>query len=92
MLDAVQDALYQRALGFLKGRTVEPENYDELAEAVAEGFALAWWCGSEDCEARVKDETKATIRCIPLDQPEGEGQCIVCGKPAAEQAIFARAY
>ncbi|MFO8006957.1 MAG: proline--tRNA ligase [Candidatus Brocadiia bacterium] len=92
MLDAIQDALYQRALGFLQERTREPETYEELAEAVAEGFALAWWCGSGDCEGKVKDETKATIRCIPFDQPEGDGHCIVCGEPAAEQVIFARAY
>ena len=61
-------------------------------EAVAQGFALTWWCGEIACEDKVKEETKATTRCIPFDQPDGTGQCVVCGKVAEELAIFARAY
>jgi len=91
-LDAIQDALYNRALEFRKQHTARPETYDELTDAVQQGFAWAWWCGSEECEARVKDDTSATIRCIPFEQPGGRGKCIVCGGPAEEQAIFARAY
>ena len=92
MLDAIQAALFERAVAFRDERTAEPATYDELREAVGAGFALAWWCGSGDCEARLKDDAAASIRCIPFDQPEGTGLCAVCGKEAGERAVFARAY
>jgi prolyl-tRNA synthetase len=91
-LEDLQGALLERALEFRRSHTARPSDYEGLRAAVAEGFAHAWWCGSEECEARVKEETKATIRCIPLEQPDGEGECVVCGQPAAEEAVFARAY
>ena len=56
------------------------------------GFAFSWWCGDEACEASIKETTKATMRCIPLEQPGGSGYCIQCAKPAKEKAIFAKAY
>ena len=92
LLDDIQASLLQRAEKFLEERTVEADDYDALSEAVAEGFALAWWCGGGACEAQVKDDTSATIRCIPLDQPEGTGECVVCGEQAPHKVIFARAY
>jgi len=92
MLEAIQSDLYQRALAFREAHTRYPETYEALREAVTDGFAIAWWCGRRDCEAKVKEETTATIRCIPLDQEPGHGQCIVCGEGAAERAVFARAY
>ena len=61
-------------------------------KAVEFGFAFAWWCGKPECEATIKEETRATMRNIPLDQPVGEGRCIHCGAPAREKAYFARAY
>ena len=64
----------------------------DLKKAVETGFAFAPWCGSGDCEAKIKEETRATMRCIPFDQPETSGNCVACGKPAPESAIFARAY
>ncbi len=91
-LDAVQAALLERAVAFREERTCEPADYDGLREALGRGFALAWWCGSPECEARVKEETRATTRCIPFEQPEGGGACVVCGQPAAERAVWARAY
>jgi len=91
-LQNIQAALYQRALDFRLAHTRYPETFEALRQAVAEGFAYAWWCGSAACEARVKEETTATIRCIPLEQPGGSGPCIVCGEKAAEQAVFGRAY
>lgn len=91
-LSVIQADLYQRALAFHKAHTHYPETYDQLREAVADGFAWAWWCGSPECEAKVKADTTATNRCIPLEQPGGSGRCIVCGEPAAEMAVFARAY
>jgi len=91
-LEAIQTALHDRALEFRKAHTRDPKSYDEFRNAVEDGFAFSFWCGSDECEARVKEETKATIRNIPLDQPAGTGRCIACGSPATERAIFGRAY
>jgi len=91
-LDTVQAALFARAVAFREDHTADAANYDELREAVATGFASAWWCGSGDCEAKVKDDTRATIRCIPFDQPGGTGKCVVCGGEATQKVLFARAY
>jgi prolyl-tRNA synthetase len=92
MLEAIQKALHDRALEFRKAHTRDPKTYDEFRNAVEDGFAFSFWCGSDECEARVKEETKATIRNIPLEQPGGTGRCIACGSPATERAIFGRAY
>jgi prolyl-tRNA synthetase len=92
MLDDIQNALFQRALAFRQAHTHDVTSYSELAETVQDSWANAWWCGSSECEAKVKDNTKATTRCIPLDQPGGAGLCVVCGKPADKKVIFARAY
>ncbi|HIP96024.1 MAG TPA: proline--tRNA ligase [Anaerolineae bacterium] len=93
MLTTIQTDMLDRARQFQKANTFQPTTYGELKEAVASGFALAYWCGDAECEDKVKNETKATIRCIPLDQGEvGPGRCVVCGKEATERAIFARAY
>jgi len=92
MLDEIQAALYERALAFRNANTQEPRNYAQFKEAVEKGFAVAYWCGSRECEEKIKEETKATMRCIPLDQPAGQGQCIYCGNSAQEKGIFGRAY
>jgi prolyl-tRNA synthetase len=92
LLSEIQDALFQRALDFRKSNTVVPKDYNEFKLAVEKGFALSHWCGSADCEAKIKDETKATMRCIPLEQTAGPGKCVYCGQAAPEQAIFAKAY
>ncbi len=91
-LDLIQDNLYQRALTFREEHTYQPDDYEEFKQAVARGFADSWWCGDPECEAQIKEETKASLRCIPLDQESGSGSCIRCGKKADERAIFARAY
>ena len=91
-LMTIQADLYRRALQFREAHTYTPKDYDEFREAVSSGFAYAWWCGDAECEARIKEDTKATIRCIPLDQPAGQGPCIHCSKQATERAIFGRAY
>ncbi|HSB88869.1 MAG TPA: proline--tRNA ligase [Anaerolineales bacterium] len=91
-LEDIQRSLFDRALAFQKAHTHEPRTYDEFKEVVQNGWALAWWCGESDCEATVKDETKATTRNIPLDQPGGAGVCVHCGRPARERALWARAY
>jgi prolyl-tRNA synthetase len=92
LLNEIQQAMHDKAAAFLKSRTVEAKTYDDLKRAVETGFALAYWCGSEDCEAKIKEETRATMRCIPLEQSGGSGTCVYCGKAAPERAIFARAY
>jgi prolyl-tRNA synthetase len=92
MLDEIQAALHQKALAFRDANTRDTKTYDELKQAVETGFARAFWCGSAECEAKIKEDTKATMRCIPLDQEAAEGACVHCGKPAKERGIFARAY
>ena len=92
MLDKIQASLYQRALAFRQANTYDPKDYAELAEVVQKGWVHSYWCGKAECEAKVKEETKATTRCIPLEQPNEAGICIVCGEPAEKKVIFARAY
>jgi prolyl-tRNA synthetase len=98
-LEEIQRAMFERALAFRRANTTEPANYAEFKRAVERGFAYCWWCGSGECEAKIKAETKATMRCIPLDQtlggasqPAASGKCVHCGNAARERAIFARAY
>jgi len=91
-LGEIQKSLYDHALEFRKAHTVEPADYGEFKAAVEKGFAFSWWCGRSDCEEKIKDETKATMRCIPLEQPGGSGKCVFCDKAANEKAIFAKAY
>lgn len=91
-LNDIQAALLERALNFRKAHTIEAQDYAALVETVQNGWASSWWCGSPECEAKVKDDTRATTRCIPLDQVEGQGPCVVCGEPSTQKVIFARAY
>ncbi len=91
-LEAIQQALFERALAFRRNHSHQPESYDEFKQVVEGGWAEAWWCGDESCESAIKEDTKATTRNIPLEQPGGEGKCIRCGKQASERAWFARAY
>jgi prolyl-tRNA synthetase len=92
ILATIQSDMLQRATEFRDANTFELKNYAEFKSIVEDGFARAWWCGERQCEAEIKEETKATTRCIPLDQPGGSGVCIHCGQPANEIAIFAKAY
>src|SRR6202011_3898657 len=92
LLVEIQKALHDKALAFRKANTHEARTYEDLKKAVETGFALSCWCGSPECEAKIKEETRATMRCIPLEQSGGPGACVYCGKRAAERAIFARAY
>jgi prolyl-tRNA synthetase len=92
LLVNIQASLYERALAFRLANTFEPEDYQSFKEVVAKGWAFAWWCGSAECEMKIKEETRATARCIPFEQPGGAGDCIYCGQPASEKVYFARAY
>ena len=92
LLAEIQQALYDRALAFREAHIAEPADYDALKDAVQTGWAYSYWCGSRDCEAKVKEDTKATTRCIPMNQQVPPGKCIVCGQPASDKAYFAKAY
>ena len=92
ILATIQADMLQRATEFRDANTHEPQSYDEFKSIVEDGFARAWWCGERECEAQIKDDTKATTRCIPLEQPGGSSECIRCGQSASEIAIFAKAY
>jgi len=92
LLEEIQANLLARAHSFLEQNTSQPTSYEQFRAAVADGFARALWCGNGGCEANIQEETQATVRCIPFDQPQGSGHCIRCGDEANEVAIFARAY
>ncbi len=88
----IQASLFERAMAFRKAHTFDPKDYAEFQQVILNGWAFSWFCEDAACEAKVKDETRATARCIPLEQPGGQGTCIVCGKPATRKVYFARAY
>ena len=92
VLNEIQESMLQQATEFRDENIHDPKNYIELEEVVQNGWAFSWWCGSVECEAKVKADTKATTRVIPFEQPEGEGKCIVCGNTAKKKVYFARAY
>ncbi len=93
LLHAIQKNLFDRALAMREARTRSVETYDEFKSAIEEGgFILAHWDGTAETEEQVKNETKATIRCIPLDGDTTPGKCMVTGRPSARRVIFARAY
>lgn len=96
LLEEIQKNLFERAKKFRDENTVELSDYEKFKEFMegegSRGFVRAYWCGSGECEAKIKEETKATTRCIPFEQPKKPGRCIYCGKDAKEQAIFAKAY
>jgi len=92
LLAEIQQALYDRALAFRAERTADVNSYEELKQQVERGFARCYWAGSDEDEKRIQDETRATIRCIPLDQLGVPGTCVYTGKEATQQVIFARAY
>jgi prolyl-tRNA synthetase len=92
MLSMIQSTLFEKAVAFRDANTHEPENFTSFKEIIGHGWAFAWWCGSNHCEQKIKDETKATTRCIPLEQPDGEGRCIYCGEPAVDKVYFAKGY
>jgi len=69
------------------------DDLDEFKKAIeAGGFVYAHWDGTSETENKIKDMTKATIRCIPVDNPQEEGKCILTGKPSKERVLFAKAY
>jgi prolyl-tRNA synthetase len=93
-LDEMQKNLYAKALERTQTSTHKVESYEEFKKVLDEksGFVLAHWDGTPETEEKIKDETKATIRCIPLNNPQENGVCIYSGKPSTQRVLFARAY
>ena len=93
LLDEIQQNIYNKALNHRDSMTYTVDSWDEFKERIEEGgFILAHWDGTTETELKIKEETKATIRCIPLDGDKTPGKCIYTGKPSAQRVIFARNY
>lgn len=92
LLKEIHQNLLNKATAFRDSNIHDPADYEELKKVVEGGWALSYWCGSVECEAKVKEDTKATTRCIPINQEAGDGKCIVCGQKATHKVYFAKAY
>lgn len=93
LLDEIQSNIYTKALSYRLSKTVKVDTWDEFKKQIEKGgFILAHWDGTTETEEKIKEETKATIRCIPLDGEEEEGKCVYTGKPSHRRVIFARNY
>ena len=94
LLAQIKDNLYQKALTMRETRTYVADTYEEFKRILEEtpGFVMAHWDGTSETEQKIKEETKATIRCIPLNNKQEEGKCILTGKPSAQRVVFAKAY
>ena len=94
MLETIQQAIFDKARAFRDAHIFSCDTYEELKEIIGaeKGWVRAFWNGDADVEAKIQSETKATIRCIPFEQPEEMGTCIYSGEPAKYEVLFAKAY
>ena len=93
LMDDIQDNIYAKAVKFREDNTTKVDDWASFKERIeGGGFILAHWDGTAETEEKIKEETKATIRCIPLDAGQEEGICVYSGKPSKMRVIFARAY
>lgn len=93
LLEEIQNNIFQKALDFRESRTVKVDTWEEFKEQIENSmFVYAHWDGTPETEQKIKEETKATIRCIPLDDDFEDGKCIYSGQPSKRRVIFARAY
>ncbi|WP_421893602.1 proline--tRNA ligase [Marinoscillum sp.] len=94
LLDQIQKNIYQKAASFKEANTHQADSYEEFKELIEKkgGFVYAHWDGTSETEEKIKEETKATIRCIPLNSNQEEGTCIYSGKPSKGKVLFAKAY
>ena len=93
LLDDIQENIFKKAFDYRTANTVSVDSYDEFKQKIEDGgFILAHWDGTAETEELIKNETKATIRCIPLEGDKTPGVCMVTGKPTAQRVVFARAY
>ena len=93
-LTAMQGEMLERARDFRNKNTINIDEYEKFKQVVDQdgGFLKSHWCGDAACETKVQEETKATIRCIPFDESDEKGKCLVCGKDSPKRVIFAKAY
>ena len=102
ILDEIQENIYQKALKFRDENMIKIDDKDEFYKfftpknkqrpEIHGGFAKSHWCQSEECEAKIKEDLKVTIRAVPLDEPEEKGKCIYCGKPSNKRVLFSKSY
>ena len=94
LLDQIQEDLLARARKFVADNTTRVSSWDEFRQIMAgrRGFIIAGWCGDAECEAKIKQETKATVRVIPLEGEARPGSCVRCGRPSPQEVYFAQAY
>lgn len=94
LLNKIQESLFNKALSFREENTRKADTWEEFIDILdnKSGFVSAHWDGTAETEEKIKEATKATIRCIPLDNPMEEGKCIFSGKPSSQRVLFARAY
>jgi prolyl-tRNA synthetase len=94
LLDTIQREMLERARKFVAENTTRVSSWDEFRQIMAgrRGFLIAGWCGDAECEAKIKQETKATVRVIPLEGGVRPGACIRCGRPSPQEVYFAQAY
>lgn len=94
LLEEVQQAMFNKALKYRESHISKADTWEEFQQVLEQkgGFVMAHWDGTAETETKIKELTKATIRCIPLDNPQEEGKCILTGKPSSQRVIFAQAY
>jgi prolyl-tRNA synthetase len=94
LLEEIQQNLYNKALAFRDASITEVNSWDEFKQVISEkgGFVAAHWDGTGETEDKIKEETKATIRCIPLNNKLETGTCVFSGKPSQQRVLFAQAY
>jgi prolyl-tRNA synthetase len=94
LLQDIQTNIYNKALKFRSDNTYYVDKWSDFVDIIENkgGFVMAHWDGTSETENRIKEETKATIRCIPFDAPDEEGRCIYTGKPSKRRVLFARSY
>ncbi|UXE64995.1 MAG: proline--tRNA ligase [Chryseotalea sp. WA131a] len=94
LLDDIQSNIYKKAFAFREQATTRVDSYEDFKKVLDDkgGFVMAHWDGTAETESKIKDETKATIRCIPLDAKDENGVCVYSGKPSNRRVVFARAY
>jgi len=102
ILDEIQKNLFERAISFKREHTIKINETDGFKEfftpenrekpEIHGGFALSHWCGSNECESRIKEDLSVTIRCISFDIENEKGKCVYCGRPSTNRVVFAKAY
>jgi prolyl-tRNA synthetase len=94
LLETIQQDMFNKALGYREQHITKAESWDEFQQILNEkgGFVLAHWDGTAETETKIKELTKATIRCIPLNNEQQSGKCVLTGKPSSQRVLFAMAY